>query len=117
MLKRILCIGDSNTWGYDPRSYFGSQYPADVRWTGLLEQAGLQVINCGENGMTIPREAYFPVMERLIRSKMPADVMTVMLGSNDLLEGAGAEETAERMRRFLRFLQETASEVCILLLA
>ena len=117
MLKRILCIGDSNTWGYDPRSYFGSQYPADVRWTGLLEQAGVQVINCGENGMTIPREAYFPVMERLIRSKMPADVMTVMLGSNDLLEGAGAEETAERMRRFLHFLQETASEVCILLLA
>ena len=27
-MKRILCFGDSNTYGYDPRSYFGSQYPA-----------------------------------------------------------------------------------------
>ena len=28
---KILCIGDSNTYGYDPRSYLGDRYPAEVR--------------------------------------------------------------------------------------
>lgn len=47
---RILCFGDSNSYGYDPRSYLGGRYPASVRWTALLEAAGWMVINEGENG-------------------------------------------------------------------
>ena len=117
MRKRILCIGDSNTWGYDPRSYFGSQYPSEVRWTGLLERSGLQVINCGENGMTIPCETYFPLRERLSRSRLPADVVTVMLGTNDLLEGSEAEETTERMKRFLICVTSAAPAARALLIA
>ena len=35
---KILCFGDSNTYGYDPRSYFGGQYPAQNRWVDLLAQ-------------------------------------------------------------------------------
>ena len=117
MRKRILCIGDSNTWGYDPRSYFGSQYPSEVRWTGLLERSGMQVLNCGENGMTIPGEAHFPIMERLIRSRLLADVVTVMLGTNDLLEGSEAEETTERMKRFLICVTSAAPAARALLIA
>ncbi len=37
MGRRILCFGDSNTYGYDPRSYLGGRYPASVRWTALLK--------------------------------------------------------------------------------
>ena len=40
MGRRILCFGDSNTYGYDPRSYLGGRYPASVRWTALLKTAG-----------------------------------------------------------------------------
>ena len=36
MGKRILCIGDSNTWGYIPGS--GERYEKNVRWTGKLAQ-------------------------------------------------------------------------------
>ena len=39
---KILCFGDSNTYGYDPRSYFGGQYPARHRWVDLLAQK----LNC-----------------------------------------------------------------------
>ncbi len=117
MGKRILCIGDSNTWGYDPRSFFGSQYPADVRWTGLLEQAGWQVVNLGQNGMCIPGEVQYPVMEILIRSKLPADVLTLMLGSNDLLGGRTAEVTSARMERFLLHVRDAASETRLILIA
>ncbi len=117
MARRILCIGDSNTWGYDPRSYFGSQYPSDVRWTGLLERAGWKVFNCGQNGASIPRKAAFPVVGRLIRSRLPLDVITVMLGSNDLLEGITAEAAALRMETLLDCVKEAAPETCVLLIA
>ena len=30
-MKRILCIGDSNTFAHDPRSYGGDRYPREVR--------------------------------------------------------------------------------------
>ena len=33
-MKRILCYGDSNTWGFTPGS--GKRYPSDVRWTGVM---------------------------------------------------------------------------------
>ena len=35
--KRILCFGDSNTWGYIPGTKH-NRYPADIRWTGVLQQ-------------------------------------------------------------------------------
>ena len=93
---KILCIGDSNTYGYDPRSYFGSRYPAEVRWTDRLE--GHDVINCGLNGMTVPRD-HGRSAER-IRSSAP-DLVTVMLGTNDLLSGLSAAEITGRMEAFL----------------
>ena len=33
---RILCFGDSNTYGYDPRGFFGDRYGAGDRWVDLL---------------------------------------------------------------------------------
>ena len=32
---RILCYGDSNTWGYIPG--VGTRYKKEERWTGILE--------------------------------------------------------------------------------
>ena len=67
-MTRILCIGDSNTYGYDPRSYFGDRYPEDIRWTGLLRKAGYEFINCGQNGREIPtQEVQFASFAQMIR--------------------------------------------------
>lgn len=99
MAKRILCIGDSNTYGYDPRSYFGSRYPEGVCWADQLE--GFEVINCGLNGMTIPRNHIRSVGR--IRSSDP-DLVIVMLGTNDLLSGLSAEQIADRMEGYLTSL-------------
>lgn len=106
---KILCIGDSNTYGFDPRSYLGSRYPADVRWTDRL--AGHEVINCGVNGMTVPRDSTRHVA--MIRANAP-DLVTVMLGTNDLFSGADAETIAERMRRFLDQLCATGTKVLLI---
>ena len=113
-MKRVICFGDSNTFGYDPRSYLGSQYLADVRWTGLLQGMGWEVVNYGQNGLRIPRKSQLPA---LVCRTGPADVVTVMLGGNDLLNGATAEEAAARMDALLRFMKEHAGAAILLLSA
>ena len=51
----VLCYGDSNTYGFDPRSWLGERYPADVRWTGLLaRKTGGTILEEGQNGREIP---------------------------------------------------------------
>lgn len=116
-MKRILCLGDSNTFGYDPRSCFGSRYPATVRWTGRLKSAGWDVIDCGDNGLSIPGKKDFPELSERIRTRLPLDVVTVMLGSNDLLEGASPAETGLRMEALLRCIAESAGGAQVILIA
>ena len=106
---RILCLGDSNTYGYDPRSYFGSRYPSEVRWTDCLGEH--EIINCGMNGLPIPYESK-PFTE-LIQSKSP-DLVVVMLGSNDLLEGASAETAADRMERFVEAVWNVGVQILLI---
>ena len=96
---KILCFGDSNTYGYDPRGFFGERYGAEERWVDLLaRQTGHDCINAGANGREIPRNPY---ALRLLTEHAPVDVFLVMLGTNDVLQGASAKEAAARMDAFL----------------
>lgn len=96
---RILCFGDSNTYGYDPRSNLADRYPAEDRWVDILaKQTGWEVINAGANGREIPHN---PCDFRLLSECASVDLLLVMLGTNDLLQGASASETATRMEIFL----------------
>lgn len=89
---KIICYGDSNTFGYDPRGFFGGRY--DHPWPEILAgKMGCTVINRGENGREIPAGAV---------NFQDADLLIVMLGTNDLLQGASVEEVRGRMERFLR---------------
>lgn len=94
---KILCYGDSNTYGYDPRSFIGDRYSAESRWVDLLaKETGWDMVNRGMNGREIPGHS-IPLPDDL-------DLLIVMLGSNDLLQGADAETAAARMEAFLRGL-------------
>ena len=89
---KLICFGDSNTWGYDPADKFGQAYSR--RWTDILaEKTGWQVINEGVNGREVPEES----------AEIPADtdLFLVMLGTNDLLQLDTPEAAAERMEVFL----------------
>ena len=100
---KLLCFGDSNTYGFDPRDIFGGRYEKTHRWPGLLaEKTGWDVLNEGVNGRQIPRSPY-PL--RLLRNDGPVDLFLVMLGTNDLLQGASAEEAAARMAHFLESMR------------
>ena len=90
----VICFGDSNTYGYDPRGYFGGRYDADSRWVDILAaETGWTVCNMGQNGREIPFSApFFPA---------DSDLLIVMLGTNDLLQGRGPEQSSEKLERFL----------------
>ena len=113
-MARLLCIGDSNTWGYDPRSRLGGRYPPDVRWTGRLP--GWDVRNDGINGRMIPAAREYPDTERLLSSEGLAAV-NVMLGTNDLLQGASAEEAGQAMGAFMRSLLTASGPARVILTA
>lgn len=102
---RVMCLGDSNTYGFDPRSYIGDRYPPEVRWVDrLAKETGWEVINEGENGRSIPRWSF--ELEMLQRTTIDdtIDMLIIMLGGNDLLQGADAALTAKRMEAFLSWL-------------
>ena len=104
-MKRILCIGDSNTFAHDPRSYGGDRYPREVRWTGRLERPDREVLNAGRNGACIPKPEEYGDVEALLRRSMPLDTVIVMLGTNDLLRGASVKDAAQRMEGLLAFIK------------
>jgi len=94
-MKRILCFGDSNTWGYSPVN--GTRFPSDIRWTGVLQKtlgASYRVIEEGLNGRTTfineegedarPFRSGSDVLPFLLESHRPLDLVTIMLGTNDL---------------------------------
>ena len=90
MKKRILCFGDSNTWGFTPIT--GERYPEGVRWTSLLgEYTGAQILEEGLNGRTsifedplIPYAKGIDYIEACAASQYPFDLLIVMLGTNDM---------------------------------
>ena len=90
MNKRILCFGDSNTWGYTPIT--GERYPKGVRWTSLLgEYTGAEIIEEGLNGRTsafedplLPHAKGIDYIDACVASALPCDLLVVMLGTNDM---------------------------------
>lgn len=89
-MKRILCFGDSNTWGFNPAD--GSRHDENTRWTALLAQKLPEdiIIEEGCNGRTAVwddvLEGYKNGQDYLIpclESQRPLDIVVLMLGTND----------------------------------
>ena len=91
-MKRILCYGDSNTWGHDPVTK--DRFDAKTRWPRVLGQTlgrDYEVIEEGLGGRTTvwddPIEGYKNGREYLIpclESHRPLDLVIILLGTNDL---------------------------------
>ena len=89
---KLVCFGDSNTFGYNPAAKFGECF--DRRWTDILaERSGWEVVNEGVNGREVPDEP--------ASIDAATDLFAVMLGTNDLLQLDTPEAAAERMEAFL----------------
>ena len=67
----------------------------------LAKETGWLVINDGKNGRMIPARDYEFRQFQRDAARCHVDVLIVMLGTNDLLNGADATETTEQMMLFL----------------
>lgn len=104
---KVICFGDSNTYGYDPRGYFGGRYDADSRWVDILAtETGWTISNMGQNGREIP-----PAAPNLLTD---TDLLIVMLGTNDLLQGCSPERAAEKLERFLAGISLDRSKILLI---
>ena len=89
-MKKILCFGDSNTFGYNPNN--GSRYNENSRWTGILKNLcknNYEIIEAGCNNRTafsnnpngIQFTGYKVLPEYL---KKFYDIIILAIGINDL---------------------------------
>lgn len=105
-IKTVVCYGDSNTWGSVPET--GGRFPRGVRWPGVLAGqlgGGYYVVEEGLGGRTTVRDD--PIegdhkngrtyLRACLESHKPIDLMTIMLGTNDLKArfGASASDIAQ----------------------
>ena len=118
-MKRLVCYGDSNTYGYDAQDIFGGPLPPEQRWTVQLGEAlGVEIVNCGLNGRTVPRwQRELEADLRLIVRYAPFDLLIILLGTNDICLGRDVHDTSQRMRLLLKTLRERIPECRVLLIA
>ena len=114
MAGTLVCYGDSNTYGYDPRRFPEDRYPEAIRWTARLEEmTGVRVLNYGLNGRCIPwQESQILFLAAQMESWAKEDEpvrLWIMLGTNDLLQmkEPDAEIAASRMESLLNVLKGT----------
>ena len=91
-MKRILCYGDSNTFGHNPID--GSRLPRGQRWTGILADLlgdGYEILEEGLCSRTTVHEcpdaegmSGLPYLAPCLLSHRPVDLVILMLGTNDL---------------------------------
>lgn len=108
-MKKILCFGDSNTWGHNPVDCSR----LDIRWTVCLKEmlSEYEIVEDGVCGRSthfdVPDTPYSNGIEvfreRYIKSDDKFDLIIIMLGTNDRLNyfDCTAEETAEVLGKFV----------------
>ena len=91
-MKKILCYGDSNTFGYNPAD--SSRFDEKTRWTALLQDnlgSDYKVIEEGvcdrtgfvdnDKGFLFSAQRHFP---KIITKAKDIDLLILAIGTNDL---------------------------------
>ena len=91
-MKKIICYGDSNTFGYNPCD--ASRYDEQTRWTALLQNIlgdEYQIIEEGmcdrtgiannDNGFLFSAQKHFP---KCMSESKEIDILVLWIGTNDL---------------------------------
>ena len=126
-MKRILCFGDSNTWGLIPGT--SERFGDNIRWTGIIKNdlahSGFEIIEEGLCGRTTVFEdpdrigragdKLLPVMPE---SHSPLDMVVLMLGTNDCkpVYNADAEIIASGIERLIGQIRAVKGHECRILL-
>lgn len=114
---RILCYGDSNTYGWDPRDFLGVPYARP--WpTVLAERVNVEVIPMGEPGREIPGERETKYLLANLETEQP-DILMILLGTNDLLNHPAwsVERIAQKMEALVVAVMAHFPEMKVILMS
>ena len=115
-MKRILCFGDSNTYGHNPATE--GRFDETVRWTKQLSRILGEKYFVVEEGLNSRTAAITPEDEPYlngltylapcVRSHQPLDLVILMLGTNDMKTcfSMTPERIAEEIRSLIRCVRE-----------
>lgn len=115
-MKTVLCYGDSNTHGYNPKN--GLRYTKEERWPGVLSALlgpDYEVLEEGCNGRTTifddPEEPWKngrTYLKPCLSSHRPLDFLVFMLGTNDLKKVYA--NTPEKIAKGMELLIQEAQD-------
>lgn len=120
---KILCYGDSNTYGMNPLD--GSRYDYNIRWTGMLQNIlgnGFEIIEEGQNGRTTiyddekPNRNGMKDLIPCLNKHKPIDIVILMLGTNDLKTRfhASSQDIANNVSQLVDVIQkETKAQIIL----
>lgn len=125
-MKRILCFGDSNTYGHNPKD----ASRLEKRWTRILPTllgGGYEII---EEGLCARTTVFHHkpdpesrigerMLEPIISTHKPFDLLIIMLGTNDLLLecNAGAAESARGLDKLIHIARDAYPPAKILVIS
>jgi lysophospholipase L1-like esterase len=126
--KRILCFGDSNTWGRSGANPV--RYAPNVRWTGVLQQKlgnEFEVIEEGLRSRTtnlddpdpkFPNRNGIEYFIPCIESHQIIDVVILWLGTNDFKEKyhRSAGDVAVALQEFIDVIKNVCGDKTSILL-
>ena len=125
VLKKILCFGDSNTYGYIPNN--GARYDKNTRWTGvlsLLSHGKFKIIEDGCNNRTAfaanPAGKIFTgyeILPELLTGDFDAVVLTIGINDTQFLYNLSSIEIASGVEKLINIVKVKSPQAKILLVA
>lgn len=123
-MKRILCYGDSNTWGYISGSDH-LRYNSNERWPKLLQKKlgqSFEIIEEGLNSRTLfsnddrpGKEGRngFTYLKPCMDSHDKFDTIIIMLGTNELKSTFNntAEDIVNMIDKYVNFIKNYKSQI------
>lgn len=124
-MKKILCFGDSNTYGYIPNN--GARYDKNTRWTGvlsLLSHGKFEIIEGGCNNRTAfaanPAGKIFTgyeILPELLTDDFYAVVLAIGINDTQFLYNLSSIEIASGVEKLINIVKVKSPQAKILLVA
>lgn len=115
-MKKVLCYGDSNTYGFIPNSF--SRYKKDERWSGILSSLlpEYEILEEGMNNRTVffknpeglkqSGGEYLPIY---LQNHKDIDIFILSLGTNDaqIFYDLNENIIREKLTEIIKLIHET----------
>lgn len=125
ILKKILCFGDSNTYGYIPNN--GARYDKNTRWTGvlsLLSHGKFEIIEDGCNNRTAFAAnsagkifTGYEILPELLTDDFEAVVLAIGINDTQFLYNLSSIEIASGVEKLINIVKVKSPQAKILLVA